>query len=132
MEAVDNSECLEKFLKFPVPDKIEPLIRTATNFKINFALKKDSNDLIVHKKIETQAKSRPINSNWLFNTGSPIKPQNEESKKFHMNELNEEKLKIINDIKSCIEVIENEKKFYDSSNIEKCLKLLNEISEEMY
>jgi len=129
IEAADSSECFEKFLKFPVPDKIEMLIKTALKFKDRFTILKSEDSK--HKKvIEVQAKPISTNSGWIVNSVSPLKAPKEKPKESTQN-ISEEKLKIVKEIQACIEIIESEKKHYNAENIEKCIKLLKEIAEEI-
>lgn len=129
MEAADGSECLGKCLKFPTPDRIELLIKTALNFKDKLTLLKNE-DVKQKKVIEVQAKPIAMNSGWIINSIASAKVPKEKPKGTGQ-KLSEEKLKIMNEIQSCIEIIESEKKHYNGDNIDKCIKLLKEIREEI-
>eukprot|EP00826_Nyctotherus_ovalis_P063665 TRINITY_DN9338_c0_g1_i1.p1 TRINITY_DN9338_c0_g1~~TRINITY_DN9338_c0_g1_i1.p1 ORF type:complete len:181 (-),score=48.11 TRINITY_DN9338_c0_g1_i1:93-635(-) len=129
MEAADSSECLEKFLKFPTPDRVEVLIKMAMNFKEKLTAPK-SEDAKARKIVEVQAKSVAMNPGWITNSIPTVKASKEKLNGTG-EKLSDEKLKIVNDIQTCIEAIENERKHYNADNIDKCIKMLKEITEEI-
>lgn len=129
MEAADSSECLEKFLKFPTPDRVEVLTKMAMNFKEKLTAPK-SEDAKARKAVEVQAKPVAVNPGWITNS-TPAAKTSKEKLNGTGEKLSDEKLKIVSEIQTCIETIENERKHYNTDNIDRCIQMLREISEEI-
>ena len=130
LESGDNSECLQKLLKFPSVD-IDNLIKSAIDLKVRYLRMKK---LKGKGKAEIKSKGDWISTSIVFfnrlpKTSVPIKDL--KSVIEVSNTVIPVKYSVFDKLEKCIQILEKEKERHNSKKMDGCIKKLKEVFKKL-